>query len=44
MIDQSETEHIYTNAYVPEHLVDYVSAISGAEPFLFETIPLLQKG
>ncbi len=36
MIDQSEIEHIYTNAYVPEHLVDYVSAISGAEPFLFE--------
>jgi hypothetical protein len=36
MIDQSETEHIYTNAYVPEHLVDYVSAISDAEPFLFE--------
>jgi hypothetical protein len=36
MIDQSETEHIYTNAYVPEHLVDYVGAISGAEPFLFE--------
>ena len=36
MIDQSETEHIYTNAYVPEHLVDYVSAISDAEPFLLE--------
>ena len=36
MIDQSETEQIYTNAYVPEHLVDYVTAVSGAEPFLFE--------
>ena len=36
MIDQSETEHIYTNAYVPEHLVDYVNAISRAEPFLFQ--------
>jgi hypothetical protein len=36
MIDQSESEQIYTNAYVPEHLADYVTAVSGAEPFLFE--------
>jgi hypothetical protein len=36
MIDQSESEYIYTNAYVPEHLVDYVTAVSGAEPFLIQ--------
>jgi hypothetical protein len=44
MIDQSETEHIYTNAYVPEHLVDYVSAISDAEPFLFEQYLCYKRG
>ena len=34
MIDQKEAEYIYLNAYVPEHLVDYVSSVSGAEPHL----------
>jgi hypothetical protein len=36
MIDQAGSEHIYANAYVPEHLVDYVTAVSGVEPFLFQ--------
>lgn len=36
MIHQAEIEFIQTHAYVPEHLVSYISAISGAEPFLFD--------
>lgn len=36
MIDQKEAEHIYLNAYVPEHLVDYVSSVSEAEPHVFQ--------
>lgn len=35
MITPSERAYITKHAYVPEHLPDYVSAISGTEPFLF---------
>jgi hypothetical protein len=36
MISNTDAQYIFEHAYVPEHLVDYVTAISGAEPFLFE--------
>ena len=36
MISNTDAQYIFEQAYVPEHLVDYVTAISGAEPFLFE--------
>ncbi len=34
MLSPEERRTIYEKAYIPEHLVDYVTAISGAEPFL----------
>ncbi|MEW6111587.1 MAG: hypothetical protein AB1664_05600 [Thermodesulfobacteriota bacterium] len=34
MLSQEEQEVVYQKAYVPEHLVHYVQAISGAEPYL----------
>ncbi len=36
MISEKEKEYIYYNAYIPEHVVDYVTSITGGEPFLFE--------
>ena len=36
MLDDEEQNFIYSSAYVPEHLPDYVESISGAEPFLHE--------
>ena len=36
MISNTDAQYIFEQAYVPEHLVDYVTAISGAEPFLLE--------
>ena len=36
MISNTDAQYIFEHAYVPEHLVDYVTAISDAEPFLFE--------
>lgn len=36
MISQTESDSIYANAYVPEHLVDYVTSVSGAEPYFFQ--------
>lgn len=36
MIGQEELKHIYDHAYVPEHLVEYVVSVSGAEPYLFQ--------
>ncbi len=36
MINQEESKFIYDWAYVPEHLIDYVTSISGAEPYLFQ--------
>lgn len=35
MITKAELDYIYGHAYVPEHLVDYVTSVSGAEPCLF---------
>lgn len=36
MLSSDEQNRIFQKAYVPEHLPDYVSAISGSEPFLFK--------
>jgi hypothetical protein len=35
MINQVDSDYTFNNAYVPEHLVDYVTSISGAKPHLF---------
>jgi len=34
MISERDSEYVTEHAYVPEHVVDYVTAISEAEPFL----------
>ncbi len=34
MLNDQERQYIYRHAYLPEHLPDYVGAVSGAEPFL----------
>jgi len=34
MLNDQERQRIYRHAYLPEHLPDYVGAVSGAEPFL----------
>jgi hypothetical protein len=36
MLNSDEQNRIYQQAYVPEHIPDYVAAISGSKPFLFE--------
>ena len=36
MITSSQLNTILERAYVPEQVTDYVTAVSGAEPFLFE--------
>jgi hypothetical protein len=36
MLTKDQAERIEREAYLPEHLPDYVCAISGAEPFCFE--------
>ena len=36
MLSSNEHNQIYQKAYVPEHLPDYVAAISGSEPYLFQ--------
>jgi hypothetical protein len=36
MISKTDSEYIFNYAYVPEHLVDYVTSIAGAEPYLFQ--------
>jgi hypothetical protein len=35
MLKRTESDHIYQHAYVPEHLVEYVTAISGGTPYYF---------
>lgn len=35
MIDTNGSQRIHAYAYVPEHLVAYVTSVSGAEPYLF---------
>jgi len=36
MLTNDEQSRIYQQAYVPEHLPDYVAAISGSKPYLFQ--------
>lgn len=36
MLNVSEKDYVFQYAYVPEHIVDYVTAISGGEPFLIK--------
>ena len=36
MLSNQEISHIYRQAYIPEHLPDYVEAISSAQPHLIE--------
>jgi len=36
MLSNQEISHIYRQAYIPEHLPDYVEAISNARPHLIE--------
>ena len=36
MLSSDEQNRIFQQAYVPEHLPDYVVAISGGEPYLFQ--------
>lgn len=36
MLSNQDFSHIYQHAYIPEHLPDYVEAISSAEPHLIE--------
>ncbi len=33
MLTRKESDHIYQQAYVPEHLVKYVTAVSGGTPY-----------
>jgi hypothetical protein len=36
MLKRKESDHIYQHAYVPEHLIDYVTAVSGGTPYYFQ--------
>ncbi len=36
MLSSDEQNRVYQQAYVPEHIPDYVAAISGSKPYLFE--------
>jgi hypothetical protein len=36
MLSEEERQYIYRRAYIPEHLPEYVTAISGAKPHLVE--------
>jgi hypothetical protein len=43
MISKVDSKYIFNNAYVPEHLVDYVTSISDAEPYLFQHYACYKK-
>jgi hypothetical protein len=36
MLSEEEYQRVYRQAYLPEHLPDYVATISGAEPYLIK--------
>lgn len=44
MLSEEEYQYVSTNAWVPEHLVDYVSSVSGKEPFLMGDFLCYVKG
>ena len=43
MITATELTHINTHAYIPEHLPAYVTAVSNAEPYLFQPFLCFKK-
>ena len=43
MITAKELNYIKTNAYIPEHILSYVGAVSGAEPHLLKTFLCYKK-
>ncbi len=44
MITSSQVSSILDHAYIPEHVAHYVTAVSGAEPFLFGDFLAYRKG
>jgi hypothetical protein len=44
MLSPEERKHIFQCAYVPEHLPDYVTAVTGKEPFLFRNHVAYRQG
>jgi hypothetical protein len=36
MLKRTESDHIYQHAYVPEHLIEYVTAVSGGTPYYLQ--------
>ncbi|MCX8026471.1 MAG: hypothetical protein N3A62_01265 [Thermodesulfovibrionales bacterium] len=44
MLTNSARQYIYDNAYLPEHMVDYVMAVSQAEPFIVDDYLFFIKG
>ena len=44
MISQEESNLIYDHAYVPEHLVEYVIAVTDGEPYLFQNYLCYKNG
>lgn len=43
MITPAERNYILSNAYIPEHLPDYVTAVSGTQPVLIEDFVVHQS-
>ena len=43
MLTHDERHIIYQQAYLPEHLPDYVEAVSGATPFLIDNFMCFQR-
>jgi hypothetical protein len=44
MISESQSSQIRKQAYVPEHMTDYVTSVSDSEPFLRDTFLCYRKG
>jgi len=44
MISQEESNLIYDHAYVPEHLVEYVIAVTDGEPYLYQNYLCYKNG
>ncbi|MEW6668068.1 MAG: hypothetical protein AB1512_22885 [Thermodesulfobacteriota bacterium] len=44
MLGPEERKHILRWAYIPEHLPDYVTAVTGMEPFLFRNHVFYRRG
>jgi hypothetical protein len=44
MLGPEEKAHIFRHAYIPEHLPDYVVAVTGMESYLFRNYVLYRQG